>query len=686
MIRFQDWSLEEGISSHSKVTRRGFGWDLELSERKWKVYEWVSKYWKEIILFWERIWRGLIEWSSASDSWKKILDPQVYVDPLFFYILVIDPEKNCLSLDNNLQITASVLRSLADVFSVLHIIFQFRTGFVVHSSRVFGGGILVEDPTRIARRYLSSYFLVDILAVLPLPQVVILIIVPKLHGSAPLYTKNLLRLVVFFQYFPRLFRLYPLYKEVARASGVITETAWVGAAFNFFLYMLFSHMFGASWYLLAIERKDWCWNYACSNRAGCVPSSLYCGDNSPIGGNAFLNASCTLTESDFAPFDFGIYRNAIKSGVVESTNFLQKLSYCMWWGLRSLSSLGQNLETSTFVGEIYFAVSISIFGLVLISLLIGNMQRYLQSYTLRAEEMLRVKRREAEQWMSQRMLPENLKQRIRRYEQYKWQETRGIDEHNLISNLSKDLKKDIKRHLCLDLLQRVPFFARMDDQLLDAMCYRVKQALYTEDSFIVREGDPVDEMLFIMRGKVLTMTTNGGRSGFFNSEYLNPGDFCGEELFTWALDPRPSINLPNSTRTVRAMTEVEAFVLTADVLKSVAAAQSRSFDSRQLMATFRFHSSQWRTWAACFIQAAWRKYCKKKLEESLNEVENRLQDTLAKGGGMTSPSLGATIYASRFAANSLRAIQHYRSRKTRLLERGPPLMLQKPAEPDFSAE
>lgn len=73
---------------------------------------------------------------------------------------------------------------------------------------------------------------------------------------------------------------------------------------------------------------------------------------------------------------------------------------------------------------------------------------------MRVEEM-RVKRRDAEQWMSHRMLPENLKERIRRYEQYKWQETRGVEEDNLVKNLPKDLRRDIKRHLCLKLLMRV---------------------------------------------------------------------------------------------------------------------------------------------------------------------------------------------------------------------------------------
>lgn len=74
--------------------------------------------------------------------------------------------------------------------------------------------------------------------------------------------------------------------------------------------------------------------------------------------------------------------------------------------------------------------------------------------TVREEEM-RIKKRDAELWMSHRMLPDELRERVRRYEQYKWQENRGVDEECLIRNLPKDLKRDIKRHLCLSLLKRV---------------------------------------------------------------------------------------------------------------------------------------------------------------------------------------------------------------------------------------
>lgn len=226
----------------------------------------------------------------------------------------------------------------------------------------------------------------------------------------------------------------------------------------------------------------------------------------------------------------------------------------------------------------------------------------------------------------------------------------------------------------------------MDDRLLDAICERLKPCLFTESTYIVREGDPVDEMLFIIRGRLESVTTDGGRSGFFNRSLLKEGAFCGEELLTWALDPKSGVNLPSSTRTVKAITEVEAFALMAEELKFVAS-QFRRLHSRQVQHTFRFYSQQWRTWAACFIQAAWRRYSKRKSmeirrKEEEDEVEAEGSDGAHSNVGGGSYSIGATFLASRFAANALRGVHRNRNAKTaREL-----VKLQKPPEPDFTAE
>lgn len=229
---------------------------------------------------------------------------------------------------------------------------------------------------------------------------------------------------------------------------------------------------------------------------------------------------------------------------------------------------------------------------------------------------------------------------------------------------------------------KVPLFDQMDERMLDAICERLKPALCTEGTCLVREGDPVNEMLFIIRGNLDSYTTNGGRTGFFNSCRIGPGDFCGEELLTWALDPRPSVILPSSTRTVKAISEVEAFALIAEDLKFVAS-QFRRMHSKQLRHKFRFYSHQWRTWGACFLQAAWRRYKKRKITAELKARENpaAAQSEASSNRNVPSPGSGFALYAARMTSSTRRGVNTHAVTSTGVVN-----SLQKPEEPDFSVD
>lgn len=181
VYRFQDWSSEQSLDSERAFLGRN---QRSLSSTK-KIFQKGFDCVRCVFQFMSFTNPSKVEGKSK----RKVLDPQgsflqrwnkifvitcvlaVSVDPLFLYIPVIDGEKNCLYLHKKLEIAASVLRFFTDIFYLVHIVFQFRTGFIAPSSRVFGRGVLIEDLSAIAKKYLSSYFLIDILAVLPLPQV-----------------------------------------------------------------------------------------------------------------------------------------------------------------------------------------------------------------------------------------------------------------------------------------------------------------------------------------------------------------------------------------------------------------------------------------------------------------------------------------------------------------------------------
>ncbi|KAK1578182.1 hypothetical protein Q3G72_028220 [Acer saccharum] len=208
-----------------------------------------------------------------------------------------------------------------------------------------------------------------------------------------------------------------------------------------------------------------------------------------------------------------------------------------------------------------------------------------------------------------------------------------------------------------DQLKKVPNFGSLPDQQLKAICERLKPVLYPTQTCIIGEGDPVDEMFFIMSGKLSSTGRDGGDINFSAPLYLD--EFCGEELSTWVQSS--SDQLPISTRTITTHTEVEAFALMANDLKDV---------FKQFRPPSRYRSSKWRCWAAWIIQVAWRCYCLKKHEDV-----KRVKNDLAAADGSSTSSIGATP----FATNEIR----HRNSKSRMLMKAPAVFIRKPADPDL---
>ncbi|XP_022141096.1 cyclic nucleotide-gated ion channel 1-like isoform X2 [Momordica charantia] len=568
------------------------------------------------------------------------------LDPLFCYVLVVDEKRNCIGFDKKLRLTVVVLRSLVDIGYMIMIIFHFRIGYKASydakDGRLFA----------IARRYLLSYFTVDILSLLPIPQVVILLVIPASKGSHFTTAIKSMKFVFVIQYLPRLFRVHSFLKKVRWSSGILHDTAGSKAMLNLFLYMLASHVFGAFWNLFSVERKASCLEVRCH-------SHPYCPKNRSL--NSFVEKSCmdACSLSNDA-FKFGIFDDAFKFGVVYSSDFIWKISYCNWWGLKNLSSLGQGLDTSKHIWEIYFATAITMSGLVLFAFLVGNLQTFLQANFARVEE-LRLKGQDIEMWIAYHSLPRDLKKRIKQYEKYRWRKTRGVDVENILHNLPRDLRRDTTRHLCLGVISSVSMFQNMDEKFLDAVYGFLKPMLYIEHNFIVREGEPLDEMI-IIHGKLWIYSSNSSKDDETSCSWpgtrsLKKGDFFGEELLNWVLKDPFLSTVPISTKTVATHTKVEAFVLSANDLKCVVSKFwwlfSREFRNDPV---FR---ERWAPWAVLVLQAAWRRYAKNKRVEK----EKSQLGLATKSGKNSEASVTTYFHAAAFVARALHALNQRRKRR-----------------------
>ncbi|XP_058108460.1 probable cyclic nucleotide-gated ion channel 20, chloroplastic isoform X3 [Magnolia sinica] len=323
------------------------------------------------------------------------------------------------------------------------------------------------------------------------------------------------------------------------------------------------------------------------------------------------NASNCFDTTDRGRFSYGIYKQVVLISTKRS--IVTRYVYSLFWGFQQISTLAGNQVPSDYVWEVIFTMGIVGLGLFLFALLIGNMQNFLQSLGRRTIEM-QLRWDDVERWMSHRRLPEDLRSQVRQSERFKWAASRGVNEEALMENLPEDLQREIRRHL-FKFLKKVHIFRAMDAPILDAIGERLKQKVYIKESKILYQEGPIDKMVFIVRGKMESVGGDG------NPTTLSEGDVCGEELLRWYIEHSSlgkngkKIRLSGqllSDRTVKCLTNVEAFALRAHDLEEVTTTFARFLRSPRVQGAIRYESPYWRANAATCIQVAWR-YRKKRL-------------------------------------------------------------------------
>ncbi|XAR71280.1 hypothetical protein NMG60_11028468 [Bertholletia excelsa] len=539
------------------------------------------------------------------------------IDPLFFYTLSIGRNGTpCLYMDGGLAAIVTVLRTCVDAIHLVHVWLQFRVAYVSRESLVVGCGKLVWDARAIASHYLRSAkgFWFDAFVILPVPQVVFWLVVPTLIREERIkLIMTILLLIFLFQFLPKVHHSICLMRRMQKVTGYLFGTIWWGFALNLIAYFIASHVAGGCWYVLSIHRVASCLRQQCESKSTCN-LSLSCSDEvcyrflqpadttgNPCGDNSTPRKPLCLDVH--GPYPYGIYQNALP--VISNNSLSVKILYPIFWGLMTLSTFGNDLEPTSHMLEVLFSIIMVLSGLMLFTLLIGNIQVFLTA-VMANKRRLQLRCRDLEWWMRRRQLPSQLRQRVRHFERQRWATMGGEDEMELVHDLPEGLRRDIKRFLCFDLMKKVPIFHNLDELILDNICDRVKPLVFCKDEKIIREGDPVQRMVFIVHGRV--KSTQILSKGMVATSVLEPGGFFGDELLSWCLR-RPFIDrLPASSATFTCAEPMEAFGLDAHHLRYITDHFRYKFANERLKRKARYYSSNWRTWAAVNIQLAWRRY------------------------------------------------------------------------------
>lgn len=519
------------------------------------------------------------EWSFRS-WWDTIFVVACVIaisfDPLFFYIPIIDREKKCLEPDKKLRTVTLILRSLMDITFVVHIIHQIREAIkgirpdqlvTQENSKVF---YWFKYVLAIVDHLSWPSFLTDILALLPVPQVLLLVVFFKMRGSQYLNNRKILNFFLLAQYLAKIYRIYLSSIKLRVSHGIRIK-----GLFYIFLYIFASHVLGAFWYFFSIQRETSCWHRNCDG--DCI-STFYCDKykESPDMTTLIssLNESCSIKTD--GPFDFGIFLDSLKSNNTISTNVPQKLCFSFWWGLRNLSNFGTNLVTSNYVWENCFAILISIIGLLLFLYLIGNVQTFMSMEAEKSEEIRRKfksKEQDIEVWMEKNCLPNNLRKEIKTKIREKLEEDKNAGLENLFDILPPATKISLKRALCMSRLEKVPRLEGINQKVLKMICDYLEPVMYLENSYVAKVGEPIDRMVLITEGTMWIYTSNTSSAANIRTTVENGQIYGDEQLLSWVSKDMQHVSfstLPISNENVKCHTRVQGYAITAKNLKAVA--------------------------------------------------------------------------------------------------------------------
>ena len=194
----------------------------------------------------------------------------------------------------------------------------------------------------------------------------------------------------------------------------------------------------------------------------------------------------------------------VSADLGQATNYLRAL----YWSITTLATVGYGDITPSTNAEMLYAILVMILGVGVYGYVIGNVAALLANI-----DPARVHHRElvdrVSAFMRYRGVPAGLQRRILDYYEYLWEKRLGYDESAAISGLPPTLRTEVSLFLNRDILQKVPLFRGASDDFIKAIALEMRPIIFMPGDYVIRAGEPGEEMYFISRGTVEVVSQDG---------------------------------------------------------------------------------------------------------------------------------------------------------------------------------
>ena len=350
---------------------------------------------------------------------------------------------------------------LLDSLFCLDMIVRFRTAFRDH-------GYDVTDAAAIAKHYLRSWFLVDLLSSLPIDRLISALLtrsVPVL--GTPDGRIGYISLVDLFS----LLRIMRIGRLVRKLSS-ITGANFLRVVYLMYLFVLFGHWLGLMWYSIAIRPIE-----STSEFDNLAPWLWTIDGNEPYF--VALRYVCSLY------WALSVMTN-LKGLPAHETR------QCLWYEPNT------DFVTDPLAERVY-TILVFIFGSLFYSCIYGNINQFVTN--LYASGMRYRKRMEELQEFARfhRLSPQ-LRNKIRNYVDFQWSVTKGINVDTIAAGLPAHLQMEMRLQLNKRLVEQVSIFAGCPRGFFEALVSKLQPCICVAGDFVFYEGELGSRMYFIKRG------------------------------------------------------------------------------------------------------------------------------------------------------------------------------------------
>ncbi len=154
---------------------------------------------------------------------------------LIIWVAFVVPFRLGFEVDVDIKSVAFVMDAVVDTFFLVDVFLQFRTAYLLPS------GFLEVRFEQIAKKYMASWFLVDLVASLPLTYVSLIYQVSAANDGGPsdnLSFAKTLRMVRL----AKMLRVARLKRIVGRHASLVEFSAYMNSLVTFFIILYISHV------------------------------------------------------------------------------------------------------------------------------------------------------------------------------------------------------------------------------------------------------------------------------------------------------------------------------------------------------------------------------------------------------------------------------------------------------------